>query len=170
MKKPVPKKRLQPIKLVILDADGVLTDNNVWIAESGERWQKFSIADGMGISMGKRGGLNFAIISGNSSQAILQRAQELKIEHCYVGVKAKLPIFEQLKKIFQVTDHEIAYIGNDINDLSLLKQVGFAACVADSIGNIKRHCHYVARRKGGDGAVREIIELILQGQAKKLVW
>lgn len=163
-------RRLKPIKLVILDADGVLTDNCIFISDSGEKWQKFSIADGMGISLGQKHGLTFAVISGNPSQAIAHRARELGVPDCFVGVKSKVPIFEQLKAKYGAANAEIAYVGNDINDLALLRQVGLAACVRDAIGDIQKHCHYVAKHPGGECAVREIVELILKGQKKKLVW
>ena len=164
----MPKKsfstKLKKIKLLLLDVDGVMTDGGIYYSNSGDEFKKFNIQDGYGITKLRRAGINIGIITGRISNLVAKRAEELGITEIYQNLDDKLIAFESLKKKFNLTDSDIAYIGDDEFDLPVLKLVGFSASPADAVPAVKNRVDYICKRGGGNGAVREIIEMILQNQ------
>jgi len=150
------------IKLIVLDVDGVLTDGSIIYDENGIETKQFNVRDGLGIKLAQRAGIDVAIISGRPSKVTELRAKELGIEKVMVGIKDKAVAFEDLRKEFNVKKDECAAIGDDLNDKPMLRLAGLSATVGDAAGYMKDFVDYVTYTKGGDGAVREFIEHILQ--------
>jgi len=141
-----------------------MTDGGVYIAESGDRFKKFNIQDGYGIVKLQRQGVKVGIITGGNSRMVQLRAEELGIVDVYQSFDDKITAYERLKTKYQLSDDQIAHIGDDELDLPLIDRVGFAAAPADAVPAVRKRVHYVCRRKGGEGAVREVIELLLQSR------
>ena len=158
------KKIAAKIKLLILDVDGVLTDNTLYINDNGEETKRFNVSDGMGIALAFRAGLEIALISGRRSKATKFRACELKIKHIYLGVTDKIGAYRQIKKNLKLSDDQIAYIGDDILDVPILKKVALPICVKDANPIAKRFAKFITKAKGGEGAVREVIDMILDSK------
>ena len=158
--------KAKKVKLIILDVDGTLTDGGVYIGESGELFKPFNCRDGLGINLARRAGMEIAIITGRTSKQLLVRAQELKLnsEAILQGHLDKREAYIELKNKFNITDEEIAYIGDDINDLPIMVQVGFTGTVANAVTEVKNRVCVVSDFNGGQGAVREIIEFILKAK------
>ena len=154
------------VKLIIFDVDGVLTDGNIHLSERGEVFKSFSVQDGLGIGMARKAGMKTAIITGRKSKIVEFRANELKIDELYQGKQNKLDAFAAIQKRFQVKAEEIAYIGDDFLDLPILARVGFAAAVGNAVTEVKERAHFISDRKGGDGAVRQIMEFLLKAQGR----
>ncbi|WP_035291738.1 HAD-IIIA family hydrolase [Clostridium sp. KNHs214] len=155
------KEKYKKIKMLIMDVDGTLTDGKIYIGASGEEFKAFNVKDGYGIKLLKLNGIIPAIITGRNSEFVLRRAEELGIEEVFQGIENKLQKYEELKMKYDLIDDEIAYIGDDINDYEILKKVGAKFAVANCVRNLKTIVDYVSVLNGGDGAVREIIDLIL---------
>jgi len=159
--------KLKKIKLLIADVDGVFTDGALYIGPNGQEFKKFHAFDGLGIALLKAVRLPLAIISGRSSEATIYRMKELGLdENLYQGNLAKKEPYILIKKKFGLHDEEIAYIGDDLADIPLLKQVGVPVSVANASEEVKEKSLYVTSKAGGEGAVRELIELILKAQGK----
>ncbi|MGB2869023.1 MAG: HAD-IIIA family hydrolase [Bacteroidota bacterium] len=156
--------RLKYIKLLLLDVDGVMTDGGIYYSQSGEESKKFNIQDGYGIVKFHRAGLKTGIITGRVSAIVARRAKELGIEEVHQNLENKLEAYESVKKKLGLSDNEIAYIGDDEFDLPVLDHVAFSAAPADAVDAVRKRVEYVCRRRGGEGAVREVIELILRGR------
>jgi len=156
------RKKLDAIKMLVLDVDGVLTDGTVLVDSRGGESKSFSIIDGHGIKMWKRAGLKIAFLSGRASATTKYQAKELAVDFCLNGRRDKLKGLEELVKMSKIPAAQIAYVGDDLPDLPVISCVGFAAAVANAVDEIKRAADYVTKRKGGEGAVREIIEYILK--------
>ena len=156
--------RLERVRLLVLDVDGVLTDGSVWIGGSGEEMKRFFIRDGYGIKLLQKLGIEIAVISGRHSEATLTRTRELGIEHVIQGNVDKIPAFEDLLKTLGLQDDEVAFVGDDWMDVPLLQRVGFAAAVADATKEARAVAHYVTVHPGGRGAVREITDMILDAK------
>ena len=154
------------VKLLILDVDGVLTDGRIVIDDRGVETKCFDVRDGHGIKMLKRANIDVAIITGRESHVVSHRARELGIDSVYQNIHNKLEVYEAILKEKGLKDGEVGFVGDDVIDLPLLRRVGFAAVVADGVEELKPYADYVSRNKGGRGAVREIIELILKAQGK----
>lgn len=154
--------RLRSVKMLVLDVDGVLTDCRIWMEAPGEWRRFFSVRDGVGIKRIMEAGYRTAIITGSKSEDIRQRAKNLGFHHFYEGALDKGPSFAALCQDSGLSPSEMAYVGDDLFDIPLLNQVAFAATVPDAVDEVKNHVHYVTRRAGGDGAVREICDFILQ--------
>lgn len=149
-------------KLVITDIDGVWTDGGMYYTAEGDMMKKFSVRDGWGVAMLRQHGIETVIMTGENMQIVVQRAMKLRIkEHCYIGVRNKLKLAEQLCAELHLSLQDIAFIGDDINDLPLLRAVGFSAAPADASDYIQKEVDYVTNRKGGQGAFREFVEKIL---------
>lgn len=147
------------IKLLVLDVDGTLTDGGVYISEKGEQTKKFNVKDGMGIVMLKKSGTEVGIISHSSvSEMISNRANTLKLKYVYVGQKPKLEVLQEWLDELQLTLEEVAYMGDDINDLDIIKVCGLTACPSDAMAIIKEKVDHVMSMRGGEGAVREFID------------
>lgn len=156
--------RSQSIKLIVLDVDGVLTNGQIVFGRDGELMKAFHAQDGLGITLAHKMGIRTAIITGRESQMVELRSQELKIEDVYQGAMSKTEALGALMDKYQLTLEEIAYIGDDLNDLPVLLRVGFACAVANAAFEVKEHAHFVTQQTGGNGAVREVIEFILKAQ------
>lgn len=157
---------LQQIRLLAMDVDGVLTDGSLNIGAEGELFKAFNAKDGMGISLAMRNGLEFALITGRRSEIIHRRAEELGITLLYEGVKDKALQLKQIAAERGISLDEIAYMGDDLNDLPAMVQAGISFAPADAAKDVLKAVNAVASCNGGRGAVREIIELILEAQGK----
>lgn len=154
------------IKLLVMDVDGVLTDGTVLINSDGSEGKNFSIVDGHGIKLWHRAGFVTAVISGRPSGATTVRAEQLSIGHMVQGTKKKLPAYESLLEELSLTPDQTAYIGDDLLDLPPVRRAGLGVAVANAVDELKEHADYVTAAKGGEGAVREVIELILKNNGK----
>jgi 3-deoxy-D-manno-octulosonate 8-phosphate phosphatase (KDO 8-P phosphatase) len=158
--------RARQIRLLMMDVDGVLTDGRIIQDGHGHELKVFDVKDGHGIVMAHRAQLRTALISGRESETITRRAQELGIELVFQKIWNKLAVYEKILLDNQLTHDEVAYIGDDLVDIPLLRRVGFAVAVADAVDEVKAACHLITQRAGGQGAVREVIELILRAQGQ----
>ena len=156
--------RIKPIKLVIFDVDGVLTDGRIMIDDKGEEHKAFHARDGHGMKLLQYTGVKIAVITGRTSKAVEHRMLSLGITHIYQGQQVKLPAFKALLKQCSLTAHQCAYVGDDWVDLAIMKRVGLAIAVKDADPMVKQHAHWVTSAKGGRGAAREVCELIMKGQ------
>lgn len=161
------KPDLKKIEIVLMDMDGCLTTGHIIYSSNGEDIKMFHTHDGYGLTRGRELGLKFAIISGMNSAVNKRRVERLKIHHLYENIDDKRIPFEELKKSYKLKDENFAYIGDDEFDIPLLKKVGFSCCPKSGIDEVKKHVHYVCKKNGGEGAVREMIDKILK--AKKLI-
>ena len=155
--------RAKGIKLLVLDVDGVMTDGRMIYSADGEL-MAFHILDGHGIKLALRSGLSLAIISGRESVMLTRRARELGVQEVHQRVLDKLPVFESLLLRKGLTASQVACMGDDLLDLPLLLRAGLAVAVPGAVDEVRAAAHYVTRRPGGEGAVREAIELLLKAQ------
>ena len=160
------ERRASRIKLLLMDCDGVLTDGRLWLTEDGYEQKSFNTHDGLGLSLWHRAGLKSGIISGRSSKALTRRAQELGVEFLRQGNADKTAAFEQLLEQAGADENEVAFVGDDLPDIPLMKRSELAVAVADAVEETRLVAHYVTRAKGGRGAVREVIEIILKSQGR----
>jgi len=161
---PEVQQRAARIKLLLMDCDGVLTDGRIWLFENGEEQKGFHTRDGLGIELLHRAGLKSGIISGRNSNAVERRARLLGISFVRQGCEDKRQAFAETVTKAGVTAGEVAFIGDDLNDIPLMLQSGLSVAVADAAFETREHAHYVTQALGGFGAVREVIELILKAQ------
>jgi 3-deoxy-D-manno-octulosonate 8-phosphate phosphatase (KDO 8-P phosphatase) len=154
--------KLQGIKALVLDCDGVLTDTKIYYMGQGQWSRSFSIRDGFGIKKLQNAGIQVAIITTSKSEDITERAKSLKIDHLYDGAHDKIPAWDQLLKKLNLQSHEVAYMGDDEPDLPLLAKAGVSISVVDAIEHVRSIVDYVAQQPAGRGAVREVCELILK--------
>jgi len=157
------KKNIVPLKLLILDVDGVMTDGRIVIDSGGVESKSFHVRDGHGIKLLIRAGIDVAIISGRNSGSVEYCARELGIKSVFQGAKDKMRVYEALIEDMGLKDEEVAFVGDDVVDLPVLRRVGFSASVADASVLVTSAVDYVTANRGGRGAVRELAELILQG-------
>ena len=160
------QKRAARIKLLLMDCDGVLTDGRVWLFENGEEQKGFHTRDGLGIELLHRAGLHSGIISGRTSNAVQKRAQGLGMSFVVQGCEDKQKAFADILDKAGVENLEVAFIGDDLNDIPLMLQSGLGVAVADAALETREHAHHVTTAAGGFGAVREVIELILKSQGR----
>ena len=154
------RKKLDHIKLLILDVDGVMTDGGMLFSANGDEQKKFNTKDGMGIIKAIKNGLQIGIISsGFSNEIVKQRADMLGIQKCHVGRESKIDILNQWMKDEGISFEEIAMIGDDINDLEIMKNVGVAACPSDAVIEIKTISQLILQKEGGKGCIREFLDL-----------
>lgn len=153
---------LADIKILALDVDGVLTDGTLVINADGSETKFFNSLDGHGIKMWQRAGLKVAIISGRASPPTEHRAEQLKIEYVFQDCHNKLPVVEQLLDQLGLLPENMAFIGDDLTDIPVMRYVGFSVAVANAVDEVKQCADYVTTRPGGSGAVREVIEYILK--------
>ena len=158
--------RAARIKLLLMDCDGVLTDGRIWIFENGEEQKGFHTRDGLGIDLWHRAGLQSGIISGRTSSAVETRARTLGMSFIVQGHENKIKAFADTLAHAGVIKSEVAYIGDDLNDVPLMMQSGLGVAVADAAFETRERAHYVTKALGGFGAVREVIELILKSQGR----
>ncbi len=158
------KELARRIKLVLTDVDGVLTDGGVFYGSDGEVMKRFNIRDGMGVERLRAVGIEVGFITGEKSDSVVRRAEKLGIEMVHLYSKDKPAIIRQLIEERKLDPAEIAYIGDDVNDLEAMKMVGFPASPADGFHLVREAAKYVCRRPGGHGAFREFAELIIDAQ------
>lgn len=157
-------KLCEQIKFLALDVDGVLTDGRVWWVEGTGWTRSFCIQDGYGIKLLQKAGIEVAFISGGDSKPLRERAEWLGVKHTYLGNEEKTGAWDEIIKKTGLKDHQIAYVGDELFDIPLLKRAGFAACPPHSVDEVKQVVHYVTKKDGGFGAVREVIDLIRVAQ------
>jgi 3-deoxy-D-manno-octulosonate 8-phosphate phosphatase (KDO 8-P phosphatase) len=160
------KTDLSKIQLLALDVDGVLTDGTIIVNADGSEGKHFSVLDGHGIRMWRRAGLKVALISGRKSEPTQRRAEQLQIEYVFEDCHYKLPVFEEFLPQAGLLPENVAYVGDDLPDVPLMRYVGFGVAVANAVDEVKRYADYVTTRTGGRGAVREVIEYILKNTDK----
>lgn len=156
--------RAKLIKLVTFDVDGVMTDGGLYLSDSGNEFKRFNTLDGLGIKLLKASGVQVAIITGRTSNCVTLRAKNLGIEHVYQGVEHKLNAMNDLLNKLKLTRDAAAYMGDDVVDLPVMRNVGLAMSVPDAPQLVREHANYITQRRGGQGAVREACELIMHAQ------
>ncbi|MCO5762646.1 MAG: 3-deoxy-manno-octulosonate-8-phosphatase KdsC [Gammaproteobacteria bacterium] len=156
--------RASRIRLAIFDVDGVLTDGSLFIGDDGQEYKAFNSRDGHGMTMLRQTGVTLAIITGRSSEVVRIRMTSLGINHLYQGIQDKLMAYEELKQSLNLTDEAIAYVGDDVVDLPVLRRAGLAVAVADAHPLVQRHAHWRTASPGGRGAARDLCELLMEAQ------
>jgi N-acylneuraminate cytidylyltransferase len=151
--------KLKNIKLLVTDIDGVMTDCGMYYSENGDELKKFNTRDGMGIQLLREYGVKTAIITKENTKIIEARAKKLKIDDVHQGVIDKLSAFEKLREKYQLNYSEVAYIGDDINDISVLEKVGISFCPKDAVDEVKIVSDYILEKEGGNGVIREFVSL-----------
>ncbi len=157
---------MKRVRLIILDVDGVLTDGGIYMGPEGEAMKRFDIKDGTGIMLWHRSGGMTAILTGRSSRIVENRAGELHISAVRQGCSDKRAAYEELKKELRIADEEVAYIGDDIIDLPVMRVAGFPIAVGDAVPEVKETALLVTEHVGGHGAIREAVERILRAQGR----
>jgi 3-deoxy-D-manno-octulosonate 8-phosphate phosphatase (KDO 8-P phosphatase) len=152
------------IRLVVFDVDGVLTDGALFIGDDGQEYKAFNSKDGHGMVMLQETGVQLAVITGRTSEVVRIRMEGLGVQHVFQGKRIKLPAYEELKQRTGLNDGQIAYVGDDVVDLPVMRRVGLAIAVQDAHPVAKRHAHWVTPSGGGRGAAREACELIMEAQ------
>jgi len=162
------RQKLEPIRLVVLDVDGVLTDGTLIYSAGGEEYKQFSVRDGLAIRLLLRAGIQVAVITGRRSEAVVARCAELGIrsELIVVGSEDKQADLDRMEELLQISDAEVAAMGDDLPDLPLLARAAFAACPTDAAPEVIAACDLVCGAEGGRGAVRELAEVVLKGQER----
>jgi len=155
------------VRMLVLDVDGVLTDGKLYFDHAGNEMKAFNTRDGMGIKALQRVGIEVAVITGRTSEAVTKRMTQLGIQHIYQGREDKLDAFLDLLEITGLDASQICFAGDDWIDIPVLLRAGLAVSVADAEDHVKQQAHWITRRNGGDGAVREICNLILSAQEKE---
>lgn len=154
------------IKLILLDVDGTLTDGGIYRGNNGEEMKKFNVKDGYSIVNAIKLGIEFGIITGKESNLVKIRANELKIKYLYQGISDKVISLNEILQKTKLTKEEIAYIGDDLNDLHIMDKVGLTGAPKDAVSEILEKVDFVSNKNGGDGAVREFIEFILKKEGR----
>jgi len=158
------ERRASRVKLLLLDCDGVLTDGRLWLLPNGDEHKAFNTKDGLGLELLRRAGLRAGIITGRTSSALARRAEELGVEFLRQGNEQKMAAFEEVLRSAGLTEDKVAFVGDDLSDIPLMRRAELAVAVADAVEETRAVAHYVTRAKGGRGAVREVIEIILKSQ------
>ncbi len=156
--------RATPIRLLLLDVDGVLTDGSIFYSQDGRESKAFNTQDGFGLRLLLEAGLETGVITARASEAVTRRTQDLKMRYVYQGVADKLSAYKEIVRQSGLKPFEIAYMGDDWLDLVLLTRVGFAAVPANGAPEVRHIAHYVTRKAGGQGAVREVCDLLLEAK------
>lgn len=154
--------RLAKIKCLVTDVDGVMTDGKIILGHNGDWCRFYSVRDGAGIVFLKQEGYKTGIITGATAADVKKRSDHLKFDYFFAGQVDKGPAFDEIKKLTGYTNDEISYIGDDLFDIPVLRQVGFAVTVPGGMDPVKEVCHYITRRPEGDGALRELCDLIIK--------
>ncbi|MEK6476680.1 HAD-IIIA family hydrolase [Catalinimonas sp. 4WD22] len=151
---------LSHIKLIVLDIDGTLTDGGVYITDTGAEFKKYNTKDGMAIKRLIKKGMNVAFLSASSSlRTVTKRAEMLGVKYCYVGNDPKTEVLDSWLKELNIGLEQVLFMGDDINDLEIMKKVGMSACPADAVPHIREEAKIVLSRKGGDACFRELVDL-----------
>ncbi len=155
-------RKAERVELLIIDVDGVMTDGRIILDNEGNELKAFHVRDGHGIKMLQRAGIDVAIITGRESEVVKRRAAELGIEQVYQGSKVKIEAYESILKGKGLSDEQVAYIGDDIVDIPVMRRAGLSAAVSDAADYVKEAAMFVTESAGGRGAVREVTDLILR--------
>jgi YrbI family 3-deoxy-D-manno-octulosonate 8-phosphate phosphatase len=158
--------KAKKIKFLVMDVDGVLTDAGMYYTEKGDELKKFNTRDGMGIGIWHKAGFKTAIITLEKTDIVEWRAAKLGISEVHQGIENKLNTLEKLVLKYNLSYEEIAYVGDDVNDIPVLEKVGFSAAPQDAIEEVKEIVDYVTEKKGGEGVVRDVITFILNAKSK----
>jgi len=157
---------LEQVRLLIADVDGVLTDGTIIVSSDGSESKRFNVRDWTGVKYLQRAGVEVALVSGNVSDAVTQRARYVGIREVHQGAKSKLPVVREIIARLGLRREEVAYIGDDLLDIPPARLVGFSAAVMDAHEELKHRVDHVTAARGGEGAVRELAEAILKAQDK----
>ncbi|MBU0467495.1 MAG: HAD-IIIA family hydrolase [Candidatus Omnitrophica bacterium] len=160
------KEKIKKIKVLAMDVDGVLTNGKIVLDNKGNELKYFDVQDGYGIAVIRRAGIKTAIISARSAGAVTSRAADLNIDKVFQDAYPKTVAYSKLLKELKVSSDEVCFVGDDLPDIVLLEKVGFAVAVKNAASEVKRSADYVTKKQGGDGAIREVVELILKTQGK----
>lgn len=154
------------IRLVIFDVDGVLTDGSLFLGDDGQEYKAFNSRDGHGMKMLQDTGVVIAVITGRTSKVVSLRMASLGIEHVYQGARDKAPAYVELRTRLGLDDAQIAYVGDDVVDLPVMRRVGLAIAVQDAHALVKKHAHWQTPSRGGRGAARDVCEMLMEAQGK----
>lgn len=160
------RERASRIRLVIFDVDGVLTDGSLFLGDDGQEYKAFNSRDGHGMVLLQESGIRLAVITGRTSNVVQMRMESLGVSDIFQGYRHKLPAYEQLKQRHGLTDEQIAYVGDDVIDLPVMRRVGLAIAVADADPRVRDLAHWRTTAPGGRGAAREVCEFILDAQGR----
>jgi len=160
-------KKARKVRYLILDVDGILTNGNIFYDEEGREIKAFSIYDGYGIRLLQNANIGVGVISGRASAVVSKRLKELHIEDLYQGAEDKGLAYDEICKRRQLTDDVTAFMGDDLIDLSVFRRVGLAISVPNAMDIVKAEAHWITKRRGGEGAVREVADFILKVQGNK---
>lgn len=158
------ERRAARIKLLLMDCDGVLTDGSLWLLDGGDEQKGFNVRDGLGLNLWHRAGLKSGVISGRISSALERRVQGLGIEFLRQGSENKTKDFEELVRLAAVEENEVAFVGDDLNDIPVMLRSEFAVAVSDAAEETRAVAHLVTQAAGGSGAIREAVEFILKAK------
>ena len=165
---PTLKKRAAQIKIILMDVDGTMTDGSVTLLSqpdgSALEIKSFDAHDGQGLTLAHTAGIRTGCITGRESAALLRRAREMKMEFVYMKIALKIPAYEEILRKADVPDSAVAFIGDDLPDIPLMRRVGLAVAVGDAVPEVKQIAHYTTKALAGRGAVREAIELVLRSK------
>lgn len=158
------RSKLKKIGLFIFDVDGVLTDNTVWMGGDGDEYKRFNIADGMAVYIARRAGIPTAFVSGRKSKATTARARELKIKDLFQEDGPKLVPFEKLLKKYRLAAEQVAFMGDDVIDVAVMRMAGIAVTVPHAPSYVRRYADIVTKREAGMGAARELVDMVLKAK------
>jgi 3-deoxy-D-manno-octulosonate 8-phosphate phosphatase (KDO 8-P phosphatase) len=156
--------RAAAIRLVIFDVDGVLTDGSLYFGDDGQEYKAFNSKDGHGMKMLRKTGVEIGIITARTSRVVVLRMENLGIPHVFQGRQEKLPAYEELKEKLGLNDEQVAYVGDDVVDLPIMRRVGLAIAVNDAHEMVRQRAHWQTSAAGGRGAAREVCELLMEAQ------
>ncbi|MBN2860890.1 MAG: N-acylneuraminate cytidylyltransferase [Sphaerochaetaceae bacterium] len=156
---------LKKIRCLLTDSDGVLTDGGMYYSEHGDELKKFNTKDGMGMALLRRAGFITGIITGEDIDLVRRRGEKMKVNELHLGIRNKMNVLDEICKKHTLSYDEIAYIGDDINDLEVLKHVGFGCTVQDGMRVLKETADYITEARGGQGAVREVVDMLLSASS-----
>jgi YrbI family 3-deoxy-D-manno-octulosonate 8-phosphate phosphatase len=156
----------EQIELILSDVDGVMTDGGIRILDDGQQMTQFHIRDGMGVRLWREAGKRFGIVTGRNLESIRRRAADLWLDIVRLGVDDKLPAVDALAEEFGISREQVCYIGDDLLDLPTIRAVGLGVAVADAVEDVRQAAGYVTSVRGGNGAVREVVELILKNTGR----
>ena len=162
--KPVTARAAARIRLVVLDVDGVLTDGGLYYGPTGENMKRFDVHDGLAMVEARRAGLGVAVMSARASASVTRRLEELGIEEVHLGVQDKGKAVDELMRRLGISPEEIAVMGDDLGDLPAMRRAGLALAPRNAVSEVRAAAHWVSRRAGGGGAVREALELLLKAR------
>jgi 3-deoxy-D-manno-octulosonate 8-phosphate phosphatase (KDO 8-P phosphatase) len=160
------ERRAARIRLLLMDCDGVLTDGRLWLMDGDDEQKTFNVRDGLGLDLWHRAGLRSGVISGRVSSALERRAEGLGIRYLRQESEDKIKDFEELLQLAEINENEVAYVGDDLNDIPLMLRSEFAVAVSDAAEETRAVSHLVTQAAGGMGAIREVIEFILKAQGR----